>query len=62
MSTRLASMMVSLHHEEPLRLLVPHQTASGRVEYRIETCRVRLPLHRSDRERFQRRIGLRDDD
>lgn len=57
MSTRLASMMVSLHRELPVRLLVPRRTASGKLEYRVEMRSVRLPLRRDDRDLFRLRLA-----
>jgi hypothetical protein len=43
MGTRLASMMVSLHHDQPLRLLVPYRTKLGKLAFRVETHRRTQP-------------------
>jgi hypothetical protein len=55
-ASRLALAMVSLHKEQPLRMLVPMRRADGSIEYRVETRRVRLPLRRKDRQGLDERL------
>jgi len=40
-----------------VRFLVPCQTRDGKIEYRIETRRIRLPLRRDDRRELDRRLS-----
>ena len=56
MNSRLATGVVSLHEELPLRLLVAERDALGRIVYRVETRQLRLPVRRDDRALLQRRL------
>ena len=40
-----------------VRFLIPCQTREGKIEYRIETRRIRLPLRRDDRLLLDRRMS-----
>lgn len=40
-----------------VRFLVPSASRDGKIEYRVETCRIRLPLRRQDREELQQRLA-----
>jgi hypothetical protein len=56
MSFRLATGVVSLHNELPVRLLVAEKDEQGRLVYRVETRQIRLPLRREDRALLQKRL------
>lgn len=39
-----------------VRFLVPCRSREGRIEYRVETRHIRLPLKRRDREQLSQRL------
>ena len=44
-------------HSLTVRVLVPRQTASGGLEFRVETKHIRLPLRREDRHALAQRLN-----
>lgn len=40
-----------------VRFLVPFRCSDGKLEFRVETRLVRLPLRREDREELKQRLG-----
>lgn len=39
-----------------IRFLVPSKSRDGKIEYRVETRQIRLPLRRKDREELKTRL------